>query len=97
MNCVDWWIWDSQGTPYTWTNGRQGVDNIQSRLDKGLGSQLLINRFSPIIVNHLPRFGSDHVALLIELDAAPQGVRRKKARIFIFEDCCVIPINFLIF
>ncbi|MCI02340.1 hypothetical protein A2U01_0023372, partial [Trifolium medium] len=36
-----------EGYPFTWTNGRQGSENVQCRLDRALGTEDFLNRFSP--------------------------------------------------
>ncbi|MCI11577.1 hypothetical protein A2U01_0032678, partial [Trifolium medium] len=61
-----------EGYPFTWSNGREGEDNVQCRLDRAMGTEDFANRFSPIRVLHLPRYGSDHAAVLIHLEADPR-------------------------
>lgn len=51
------------GHSFTWTNGREEIENIQCRLDQALASEGMINKFFPIKVKHPPRFGSDHSTL----------------------------------
>lgn len=75
-----------EGHPFTWSNGRQMEDNIQCRLDRAMGNQRLCNRFSPIKISHLPRFRSDHTAILIHLEAPQQRDGRRKTRLFRFEE-----------
>lgn len=68
-----------QGHPFTWTKGRKGEANIQCSLDKAFSSQSYLNRFSPTKVSHLPRFGSDHDVLRIDLEAdLGEGNKRRK-------------------
>lgn len=76
-----------EGYPYTWSNGREGEGNIQCRLDRALATADFLNRFSPTRVIHLPRFGSDHAALMVLLEAQNQTIRRKKIHLFRFEEC----------
>lgn len=57
------------GYPFTWSNGRQGEENIQCGLDRACSNSKFQARFFPIQVTHLPRFGSDHAAILIHLEA----------------------------
>jgi hypothetical protein len=76
-----------EGYPFTWSNGREDQENIQCRLDRAMGSENFLNRFAPIRVFHLPRFGSDHAAILIHLEADPNSRRKRRKRIFIFEEC----------
>jgi endonuclease/exonuclease/phosphatase family metal-dependent hydrolase len=75
------------GYPFTWSNGREGADHIQCRLDRALASEDFINRFSPTRVTHLPRYGSDHSVLLIELEVDLGAAQRKKVHLFRFEKC----------
>ncbi|XP_058758387.1 uncharacterized protein LOC131631620 [Vicia villosa] len=75
-----------QGHPYTWTNGRQGDNNIQCRLDRAIASQSFLNRFSPHKVSHLPRFGSDHAVLKIELEVDLGSKGRRRVHLFRFEE-----------
>ncbi|PNX92710.1 ribonuclease H [Trifolium pratense] len=75
-----------EGYPFTWTNGREEDENIQSRLDRALGNEGFINRFSPIKVCHLPRFGSDHAAVLICLELPTVWNKRRRQRLFKFEE-----------
>lgn len=63
---------------FTWTNGREEDNNVQCRLDRSLTSKSFINRFSSIIVTHLPYYGSDHAAIRTELEAITKGTQRKK-------------------
>ncbi|XP_058768237.1 uncharacterized protein LOC131641969 [Vicia villosa] len=75
-----------QGHPFTWSNGRKGKDNIQCRLDRAIASHSFLNRFSPIRVIHLPRYGSDHAALRIDLEADSGNLSRKRYHLFRFEE-----------
>lgn len=74
------------GYPFTWSNGRIGIDNIQARLDRTLSNPELINRFSHLQVSHLPRFRSDHAALLIHLEVPQINASRRGPNIFMFEE-----------
>ncbi|MCI18708.1 hypothetical protein A2U01_0039863 [Trifolium medium] len=75
-----------EGYPFTWSNGRHDGDNIQCRLDRALSSDEFLNRFSPVHVLHLPRYGSDHAALVITLEAPIHRVQRRRKRPFRFEE-----------
>jgi hypothetical protein len=75
-----------EGYPFTWSNSRQDGDNIQCRLDRALSTDEFINRFSPVHVLHLPRYGSDHPALIITLEASTHEVQRRRKRLFRFEE-----------
>jgi hypothetical protein len=74
-----------EGYPFTWSNGRQNGENIQCRLDRTFVTTDFQNRFSPINVVHLPRYGSDHAALLILLDNHEGSLKKKRQRLFRFE------------
>lgn len=75
-----------EGHPFTWSNGREGRANIQARLDRAVSNQHLQSKFSPIKITHLPRFISDHVVLLIHLEASLGRDRRQRPKIFRFEE-----------
>lgn len=75
-----------EGYQYTWSNGREGQDNIQCRLDRVLCSDDFTTRFSPVKVLHLPRFGSDHVAILTTLEAPLIRDAGRRKHIFRFEE-----------
>jgi hypothetical protein len=75
-----------EGYPFTWSNGREEGANVQCRLDRALANVEFINRFSPIKVSHLPRFGSDHAAVLICLESPLSGNSRRRRRLFRFEE-----------
>lgn len=78
---------DFSDHPFTWSNGRQGVDQIQCRLDRAMANDNFISRFSPIRVTHLPCFGSDHSPLRINLEDHAQVSIRKRPHLFRFEEC----------
>ncbi|XP_058750083.1 uncharacterized protein LOC131623075 [Vicia villosa] len=75
-----------EGYPFTWTNGRKDMENIQIRLDRCLAKEEFVNRFSPIKVSHLGRFGSDHAAIRIQLEVDSSVATRKKCHMFRFEE-----------
>ena len=75
-----------EGHPFTWTNKRELEENIQCRLDRAVATEEFISRFSPIRVLHLPRYGSDHAPILIDLESVFLRGRKKKTRIFRFEE-----------
>lgn len=53
------------GYPYTWSNKRVGIDNIQQRLDRGVGNTDWISLFPLATIHHLPAIGSDHAPILL--------------------------------
>jgi hypothetical protein len=75
-----------EGYPFTWSNGRGERENVQCRLDRAMGNAEFVNRFSPIKVNHLPRFGSDHAAVVICLECPNPSATRRRRRLFRFEE-----------
>ncbi|XP_058764138.1 uncharacterized protein LOC131637556 [Vicia villosa] len=75
-----------EGYPYTWSNGRMEEANIQCRLDRALASRNFVDMFSPVRVIHLPRFGSDHAAIRIDLDVLPEELNSSHEFIFRFEE-----------
>jgi exonuclease III/ribonuclease HI len=75
-----------EGYPFTWSNKRGDEANIQCRIDRAMGNEAFVHRFSPIKVKHLPRFGSDHAAILIGLEAVTEWHNRRRKRLFRFEE-----------
>lgn len=66
-----------EGYPFTWSNGIREDNNIRCRLDITLAYVVGFNRFYPIQVTYLPRFGLDHVVLIIELEKNHDGGKNK--------------------
>ncbi|KAH7840407.1 hypothetical protein Vadar_016441 [Vaccinium darrowii] len=56
------------GYPFTWRNNRKGEGYIQERLDRVLASPHWRTRFDHAKVEHLNTVGSDHCALLMDLN-----------------------------
>lgn len=54
-----------QGYPYTWSNKRIGTNNIQQRLDRGIGNPDWLFFFPHASILHLPAIFSDHSAILL--------------------------------
>lgn len=75
-----------EGHPFTWTNKRELEENIQCRLDRAVATEEFISRFSPIRVLHLPRYGSDHAPILIDLESDFMNAHKKRTRLFRFEE-----------
>jgi hypothetical protein len=82
-----------EGYPLTWSNGRHDADNIQCRLDRAMSTEGFMNRFSPIHVLHLPRYGSDHAALIITLEAPSQNEQRRRKHLFRFEQSWITNVR----
>ncbi|KAL8527048.1 hypothetical protein ACS0TY_016057 [Phlomoides rotata] len=77
-----------QGNNYTWSNGREGVDNIQVRLDRALANPLWQLWFPEAGVLHLLRFKSDHAPILLDCEALSKGGVRNpgnREKVFRFE------------
>ncbi|KAL3635329.1 hypothetical protein CASFOL_019876 [Castilleja foliolosa] len=60
------------GSPYTWTNKRSGIDNIQQRLDRGVANSEWITMFPRASILHLPQVGSDHSPIVLSTAPEPK-------------------------
>lgn len=74
-----------EGYPYTSSNGREEDANIQLRLDRALGTEMLVSKFPFYKVIHGNTYGFDHSPLLIEIDSS-QLSSSKSSRIFRFKE-----------
>lgn len=54
------------GSPFTWSNGRQGTMNIRERLDRCLANPGWKSRNHGYKIRHLPRYKSDHSPVILE-------------------------------
>lgn len=54
-----------EGNPFTWTNKRSGIANIQERLDRAFANDVWKLQFPNASVLHLPAIQSDHCPLLL--------------------------------
>lgn len=77
---------DFDAYPFTWTNGRQGQNNIQCRIDRAFATESCSSRFSPIKVSHLSRFGSDQVVVRVVLECQGHIEGNKRRHLFKFEE-----------
>ncbi|KAL3623080.1 hypothetical protein CASFOL_031896 [Castilleja foliolosa] len=59
------------GYPFTWSNKRKGLHNIQQRLDRGVGNDDWITLYPLAIVKHLTPVASDHSPILISTSSEP--------------------------
>ena len=64
------------GNPFTWTNKRAGLANIQERLDRGMVNAAWKILFPRAKLTHLTAFNSDHRPIL--LDSNPLFLYRPK-------------------
>ncbi|XP_058749040.1 uncharacterized protein LOC131622002 [Vicia villosa] len=75
-----------EGYRFTWSNGRKDKENIQCRLDRGLVNPIFLEMFPGSKVTHLPRFGSDHAAMRIDILEKMPGEIPRRRYLFIFEE-----------
>ena len=71
LSCID-----TRGSWYTWSNCRGGLDRIELRLDRFLGSSGFFSNWNSIDCLALPRHSSDHNPLLIQCSLAASGSYR---------------------
>lgn len=64
------------GTPYTWTNNREGDQRISERLDRAIANSALIGMYPALRVTHKLLLGSDHCPLVIQADPNMKRGRR---------------------
>ncbi|KAL9679659.1 hypothetical protein QQ045_017525 [Rhodiola kirilowii] len=57
-----------KGSKFTYSNKRQGRDEIQCRLDRAVGDELWIDRYPNTKIHHLVSHRSDHCPLILSLD-----------------------------
>ncbi|KAM0909096.1 hypothetical protein ACQ4PT_015043 [Festuca glaucescens] len=74
------------GYDFTWNNRRDGDENIQVRLDRGTSTALFLTMFPLTSVEHIATEESDHMALLIKVQAEPIKRFVPSARGFMFEE-----------
>lgn len=67
---------DSQGCAFTWSNKREGDENIRERLDRASCNLDWRVMYPEAEVFALPTIGSDHSPLLLTLQ--PDKVKRKR-------------------
>ncbi|CAM8943394.1 unnamed protein product [Rhodiola kirilowii] len=70
-----------QGSKFTYSNKRQGLDEVQCRLDRAVGDELWLDRYPNTVIQHLVSHRSDHCPLILSLD----GVTRTQVKPFKFE------------
>jgi hypothetical protein len=75
-----------KGYPYTWENRREGVDNVQVRLDRGTATAPFLDLFPLSYVEHIATEESDHMALLIRVTSNAREGQRFQPRAFMYEE-----------
>lgn len=74
------------GSPYTWSNGRRGVNNIRERLDRALANAAWRNIYQQVHIKHLPRYKSDHSPIMIDCGTnSVHNKQQRRCRMFRFE------------
>jgi hypothetical protein len=74
------------GYDFTWDNKRDGADNIQVRLDRGMATSSFLDIFPLTQVEHIITEESDHMALLIRVQEELPRVRQMGQRGFQYEE-----------
>lgn len=54
------------GPKYTWTNNRNGLNNIKERIDRGVANTHWLNLFPNATIKHLPICSSDHSPIVLD-------------------------------
>jgi hypothetical protein len=75
-----------KGYDFTWNNKREGTENIQVRLDRGTATASFLTLFPLTSVEHIATEESDHMALLIRIQAEPFVRQRGISRGFMYEE-----------
>ena len=74
-----------RGVPFTWDNKREGVENIQVRLDRATCSTSFMQLFPETEVQHILTKESDHQALLVRVASALADNTSRPPRPFMYE------------
>jgi hypothetical protein len=74
------------GYAFTWNNKREGLDNIQVRLDRGTATAQFLALFPFTHVDHVATEESDHMALVIKMADVIAAGQRQGSRGFAFEE-----------
>lgn len=74
------------GSPFTWSNGRRGEDNIREKLDRALSNAAWKTIYQKIHIKHLARYKSDHSPLIVYCEhKAQQQEGQRRQCMFRFE------------
>ena len=68
------------GHPFTWTNNRGGLENLQERLDRFVSNMEWKEMFGGSYVSHLEKHKSDHLPLLVCIKERTGRFRREKTQ-----------------
>jgi hypothetical protein len=75
-----------KGYPFSWSNKREGGDNIQVRLDRGTATTSFLDLFPHVLVEHIMTEESDHMALLICTESVFTKAGARGHRGFMYEE-----------
>jgi hypothetical protein len=75
-----------KGYKYTWSNRREGSENIHVRLDRGTAMTSFLSMFPFTQVEHVATEESDHMALVIKVSIEGADKRTQRKRSFSFEE-----------
>jgi hypothetical protein len=73
------------GYPFTWDNKRDGLANVQARLDRATCTSSFLILFPETSIQHISTEETDHMALLINVLSEP-ALPRLKPRGFQYEE-----------
>lgn len=71
-----------EDSPFMWSNGRQGGEQIREQLDKAIATPEWRNRFQKCLIRHLPRYKSDHSPILVYFEEIMSDNTGKSPRTF---------------
>ena len=62
------------GNSFTWTNGRDGSQNIMERLDRGVANGPWRLLFPQALVKHLQQYASDHASIVLNTERGSETI-----------------------
>ncbi|KAL9667410.1 hypothetical protein QQ045_001767 [Rhodiola kirilowii] len=80
-----------KGSKYTYSNRRQGSEEVASRLDRAVGDDLWVDKFPNATIEHLISHRSDHCPLLLNFD----GITQVTSKLFRFESMWMRDASFV--